>query len=260
MNDDGVERDGLKPGDLAVITGGGGGFGLALCRRFARLGARVAIWDVDRALGAEALRQTKALGADAAFFHADFTRRDEVFGAVAATKAQMGAPYCLVNNASLFTRYSALDMAPDVWDMTFKINITAPFLIAKGFAPDMIAAQRGVIINVSSGRGVEATPKGIAYGATKAALLSITKTLAAEWARHNVRVNAIIPGVSLTAQPLAATTPEELLERGRTTIPLGRVGYPDDMAGLAAFLVTADASYMTGQGVAMNGGRVLIPQ
>ena len=108
--------------------------------------------------------------------------------------------------------------------------------------------------------GLEGAVNGANYACTKAAILSLTKTLALEWARHNIRVNAIIPGVSFTAQPLENTTPEELLERGRATIPLGRVGYPDDMAGLAAYLVSADASYMTGQGVAMNGGRVLIPQ
>jgi NAD(P)-dependent dehydrogenase (short-subunit alcohol dehydrogenase family) len=117
-----------------------------------------------------------------------------------------------------------------------------------------------VVINIASGRAVEGAVNGIGYGCTKAAILSFTKTLALEWAKHNIRVNAIIPGVSFTAQPLEATTPEELLERGKATIPLGRVGYPDDMAGLAAYLASADASYMTGQGVAMNGGRVLIPQ
>ena len=87
----------------------------------------------------------------------------------------------------------------------------------------------------------------------------MTKSLALEWAKHNIRVNAIIPGVSFTAQPLENTTPEELLERGRKTIPLGRVGYPDDVAGLAAYLVSADAAYMTGQGVAINGGRQMVP-
>jgi len=84
--------------------------------------------------------------------------------------------------------------------------------------------------------------------------------LALEWAKHNIRVNAIIPGVSLTAQRLDEGLSEEaLIERGRKTIPLGRIGYPEDMAGLAAFLASADAAYMTGQGVAMNGGRVLLP-
>jgi NAD(P)-dependent dehydrogenase (short-subunit alcohol dehydrogenase family) len=180
-----------------------------------------------------------------------------VLGAVEATRVQMGAPYGLINNASLFTRYNILDMTPDVWDMTFRINITAPFLISKGFAPDMIARKRGVIVNIASGRAIEATPNGIAYGATKAGLLSVTKTMAAEWAPH-IRVNAIIPGVSLTAQPLANTTKEELISRGKS-IPLGRIGYPEDIAGLAAFFFSSDASYMTGQAVAMNGGRIMVP-
>jgi NAD(P)-dependent dehydrogenase (short-subunit alcohol dehydrogenase family) len=129
----------------------------------------------------------------------------------------------------------------------------------EAFGPKMLANKRGVVINICSGRAVEGTPNGANYACSKAALLSLTKSLALEWAKHNVRVNAIIPGVSFTAQPLENTTAEELLERGRKTIPLGRVGYPEDVAGLAAYLASADAAYMTGQGVAINGGRVLIP-
>src|SRR5262245_36057863 len=157
-------------------------------------------------------------------------------------------------------RAPACSMAPEVWERTLKINITTPFLIARAFGQHMIARKRGVIINIASGRGIEGAANGAAYAASKAAIISLTKSLALEWAKHNIRVNTIIPGVALTAQPLENTTPEELLERGRTTIPLGRVGYPDDMAGLAAYLVSADAAYMTGQGIAMNGGRVLVPQ
>ena len=150
-------------------------------------------------------------------------------------------------------------MAPETWERTFKVNITAPFLIVRAFGPHMIARRRGVVINIASGRALEGAVNGANYACTKAAMLSLTKTLALEWAKHNIRVNAIIPGVSLTAQPLENTTVDDLLERGRKTIPLGRVGYPEDMAGLAAYLASADAAYMTGQGVAMNGGRVLIP-
>ena len=106
---------------------------------------------------------------------------------------------------------------------------------------------------------MDPTPTGANYAASKAALISFTKTLAAEWAEHNIRVNSILPGVSLTAQPLENTTPEELIARGKKQVPLGRIGYPDDMAGLAAFLVSSDAAYMTGQGIAMTGGRVMVP-
>ena len=260
MDSDGIARDGIKPGELVVVTGGGGGFGRAFCRRFARDGAKVAIWDIDAALGEATLAEVKAAGGEARFFKVDLAQPAAIDAAVKATLDAYGTPFCVVNNASIFPRASVLDMKPEVWERTLKVNITAPWLIVRGFGARMIANKRGVIINIASGRALEGAVNGANYACSKAAILSLTKTLALEWAKHNVRVNAIIPGVSLTAQPLENTTPEELMERGRSTIPLGRVGYPDDMAGLAAYLVSADASYMTGQGVAMNGGRVLIPQ
>ncbi len=259
MSDDGIARDGIRPGDVVVVTGGGGGFGRAFARRFARGGAKVAVWDNDSANGEETVRQVKADGGEACFIKADLAQRDEIDRAVAQTLDGCGTPYCIINNASIFPRASLIDMAPEVWERTFKVNITAPFVILRAFGPRLIAQKRGVVINIASGRALEGAVNGVGYACTKAALLSLTKTLAQEWAKHNIRVNAIIPGVSLTAQPLEATTPEELHERGRRTIPLGRVGYPEDMAGLAAYLAGADAAYMTGQGVAMNGGRVLIP-
>src|SRR4051812_38028473 len=259
MDSDGVARDGIRRGDVVVVTGGGGGFGQAFCRRFARDGAKVAIWDHDGKLGEQILQRIKAGGGEAKFFKADLSQPSEIDDAMKRTLDAYGTPYCIVNNASIFPRASVLDMKLDVWERTFKVNITAPWLIVKAFGPKMIANKRGVVINIASGRAVEGAVNGANYACTKAAILSLTKTLALEWAKHNIRVNAIIPGVSFTAQPLENTTPEELLERGKATIPLGRVGYPDDMAGLAAYLVSADAAYMTGQGVAMNGGRGLIP-
>jgi NAD(P)-dependent dehydrogenase (short-subunit alcohol dehydrogenase family) len=259
MADDGVERDGIKPGDLVVVTGAGGGFGRAFCRRFARGGAKVAAWDIDAKNGEETVGQVKADGGEARFFKVDLSSAAEIDAAVKQTLEAYGPPYCVINNASIYPRSSVIDMKPEAWERTLKINLTAPFLIARAFGPGMIARGRGVVINIASGRALDGAVNGANYAATKAGLLSLTKTLALEWAKHNIRVNAIIPGVSLTAQPLENTTPEELLERGKKSIPLGRVGYPDDMAGLAVFLASSDAAYMTGQGVAMNGGRILVP-
>jgi 2-hydroxycyclohexanecarboxyl-CoA dehydrogenase len=256
---DGIVRDGLRPGDLVVVTGGGGGFGRAFCRRFARGGAKVAVWDLDPDAGEETVRQVGNDGGTARFFAADLALASDIDRAVEQTLEVMGVPYCIVNNASIYPRMSVLETDPETWDRTLRINLTAPMLVPRAFAPEMIARGRGVVINIASGRALEGTPNGAAYACSKAALLSLTKTLALEWAQHGIRVNAIVPGVSLTAQPLATTTPEELVERGRRTIPLGRVGYPEDMAGLAVFLASADAAYMTGQGVAMNGGRIMIP-
>jgi NAD(P)-dependent dehydrogenase (short-subunit alcohol dehydrogenase family) len=259
MQGDGITRDGIKTGDVVVVTGGGGGFGRAFSRRFAREGAKVAVWDINTETGEDTARAIRSEGGEACFIKADLARMDEIHAAVDQTLSVYRVPYCIINNASIYPRASVIDMAPEVWERTLKVNITAPFLIARAFGPKMIAQRRGVVINIASGRALEGAVEGANYACSKAAILSLTKTLALEWAQHNIRVNAIIPGVSLTAQPLEKATPEELIERGRRTIPLGRVGYPEDMAGLAAFLASSDAAYMTGQGVAMNGGRVLVP-
>jgi 2-hydroxycyclohexanecarboxyl-CoA dehydrogenase len=259
MSDDGIERDGFKKGDVVVVTGGGGGFGRAFTRRFAKDGAKVAVWEIDEESGQEAVRLARQSGGEARFFKVDLSQSADIEGAVEDTLSAFGTPYCIINNASIYPRASVIDMELAIWEKTLKINITAPFQICKLFGPRMIAAGRGVVINVASGRALEGAPKGANYSSSKGAILAFTKSLALEWARHNVRVNAIIPGVSFTAQPLENTNEEELVSRGRN-IPLGRIGYPDDMAGLAAFLASADGAYMTGQGVAMNGGKVLVPQ
>lgn len=259
MSDDGILRDGLKQGDLVVVTGGAGGFGRAFCKRFARLGARVAVWDVDAGGGEEIAAELRGLGTEARFFQTDLADAASIERGVHETLDVFGVPYCIVNNASVFPRGDVLDLSLAAWELTLRVNLTAPFLIVKAFGPMMIAKQRGVVINLASGRAVEGAPKGSNYAATKAAIISFTKSLALEWAKHNIRVNAILPGQSLTAMPLEATPLDQLIARGKERVPLGRIGYPEDVAGLAAYLVSEDAAYMTGQGIAINGGAVLIP-
>jgi 2-hydroxycyclohexanecarboxyl-CoA dehydrogenase len=255
---DGIERDGFKPGDVVVITGAGGGFGRAFCQRFGAMGAKIAAWDVNEKLGEETARMVRDAGGEITFFRADLSRREDIDAAVAGTQAKYGSPYCIINNASIYPRAATVDMSADSFELAMRVNIMAPFLIVKAFGPKMMENKRGVIINISSGRALEGAAGGVGYASSKGAMLSFTKSIATEWAKHNIRCNSIVPGVSFTAQPLEATNPEELLERGRKSIPLGRVGFPDDMAGLAAFLVSSDAAYMTGQAIAMNGGRVMI--
>jgi NAD(P)-dependent dehydrogenase (short-subunit alcohol dehydrogenase family) len=259
MSEDGIARDGMKPGDLAVITGAGGGFGRAFARRFARLGARLSLWDIDEKAGEAVAAEARDLGVEAQFLKVDLADPSAIDAAVSSTISSLGAPYCIINNASVFPRGEVLDLSLADWEWTLRVNITAPFLIVKGFGAAMIETGRGTVINLASGRALEGAPKGANYACTKAAILSLTKSLALEWARHGIRVNAIVPGQSLTAMPLAATPEDKLHENARTRVPLGRIGYPEDMAGLAAFLVSSDAAYMTGQGVAMNGGVVMIP-
>jgi NAD(P)-dependent dehydrogenase (short-subunit alcohol dehydrogenase family) len=260
MYEDGIARDGMRTGDHIVITGGGGGFGRAFCKRLARMGARISLWDINEAAGRETEAQVRAAGGEATFFKVDLASGAAIDEAVAASVKAYGTPYGIINNASIYPRASVLDMSPETFARTLQVNITAPFHIIHAFGPDMIANKRGVIINIASGRALEGAVNGANYACSKAAIVSLTKTVSLEWAKHNVRCNTIIPGVSMTAQPLENTTPEELIARGQKNIPLGRIGYPEDMAGLAAFLFSADASYMTGQAVAMNGGVIMVPQ
>lgn len=260
MYEDGIARDGLRKGDHIVITGGGGGFGRAFSKRLARMGARISIWDLNEESGRETERLVRADGGEATFFKVDLSSTASIDGAIAASLKTYGTPYGIMNNASIYPRASVEAMSVETFALTLQVNITAPFHIIHAFGPAMIANKRGIIINIASGRALEGAINGANYACSKAAILSLSKTVALEWAKHNVRCNTIIPGVSFTAQPLENTTPEELIERGKKRIPLGRIGYPEDMAGLAAFLFSSDASYMTGQAVAMNGGMILVPQ
>jgi NAD(P)-dependent dehydrogenase (short-subunit alcohol dehydrogenase family) len=259
MSADGIARDGLRAGDLVVITGAGGGFGRAFARRMAGLGARLSLWDVDAAAGEKTAAEARELGAEAQFVQVDLADAAAIDKAVGLTLSVMGTPYCIINNASVFPRGEVLDLSLADWEWTLKVNITAPFLIVKSFGPAMIEAARGIVINLASGRGIEGAPKGANYACTKAAIISLTKSLALEWAKYGIRVNTIVPGQALTAMPLAATPEDQLHANAKTRVPLGRLAYPEDMAGLAAFLVSADAAFMTGQGIAMNGGVVMIP-
>ena len=259
MSEDGIVRDGLRSGDHVIVTGGGGGFGRAFSKRFAKMGAKISVWDLNEERGDETVRLVRDAGGEATFFRVDLSSSADIERAIATTLQVYGSPYGLVNNASIYPRGSILDMKVATFEKTLAVNITAPFHLIHAFGSAMIAARRGVIINIASGRALEGAVNGANYACSKAAILNLTKTVALEWAKHNVRCNTIIPGVSFTAQPLENTNPEELIARGAARIPLGRIGYPEDVAGLGAFLMSSDAAYMTGQAVAMNGGMILVP-
>ena len=148
---DGIERDGFKPGDVVVITGAGGGFGRAFCQRFGAMGAKIAAWDVNEKLGEETVRLVRDAGGDITFFKADLSRREDVAAAIDGTLAKVGAPYCIINNASIYPRAPTVDMSADAFELAMRVNIMAPFLIVKAFGPKMMENKRGVIINISSG-------------------------------------------------------------------------------------------------------------
>jgi len=256
---DKVARDGLRHGDAVVVTGAAQGIGRAIALRLARDGARVAAWDIRGDGAEETIRLCRAEGApDARFDRVDVGDEASVAAAAEAVCAAWGAPYGLVNDAGIYPRAAVLDTDLALWERVIRINLTGQFLCARALGRAMIAAGRGAIVNTASGRALTGAARGAAYAASKGGVLSFTKSLALDWARHGIRVNCIIPGVIETAMPLGDTTLDELRERGRR-YPMGRIGEVDDIAGVVAFLLGADAGYMTGQAVAVNGGEIFVP-
>lgn len=254
-----IVRDHFKPGDLCVVTGCARGFGRAISRRLAREGAKLAVWDLLDDEGEETAELCRQAGAEAEFFHCDMANPENIASAAAAVIARFGPAYAVINNAGINLRTPAIDHPVEMWNKTLAVNLVGSFLCSQAFAREMIKTGRGAIINFASGRAIEGAVNSIAYAASKAGIIAMTKTLASEWAAHGIRANAIVPGVSETRQPLeAGGTLEELRERGKS-IPLGRVGHPDDIAGMVVMLLSEDAAYITGQSIAINGGRIMLP-
>jgi NAD(P)-dependent dehydrogenase (short-subunit alcohol dehydrogenase family) len=255
-----IHRDGLKKGDAVVVTGAAHGFGRAIARRLAKEGAKLAVWDIIDEGGEETVALCRELGAEATFFHCDLGEAENITAAARDTLAAYGSVYAVVNNAGIHPRAASIDVPLEMWNRTLAVNLTGSFLTCQAFGRQMMDNKRGVIINFASGRAIQGAVKGIHYAATKAGLIAMTKTLATEWAEFGIRVNAIIPGVSETRQPLeaAGVTLENLRERG-SNVPLGRVGHPDDIAGMVAILLSPDAAFITGQSVAINGGAIMLP-
>jgi NAD(P)-dependent dehydrogenase (short-subunit alcohol dehydrogenase family) len=253
-----IKRDGIKAGDVAVVSGGGGGFGRAISRRLASGGARIAVWDWKEDAGHETVEAVEKEGGEARFYKVDIGDAKGVEAAAAEVVRDLGVPYLLMNNASIYPRASVLEMDPELWEKVIRVNLSGYFFCSRAFGRHMVERKRGNIINVASGRAIQGTPRGAHYAASKAGIVSLTKSLAMEWAPFGIRVNCVVPGVSLTAQPLEDSTLDELLARSNR-FPLGRIGHPDDIACMVAFLAGPDAAYMTGQSVAMNGGQIMLP-
>lgn len=240
---------------IAVVTGGSKGIGRAISLALAEIGYHIAILD-PLEKGREVVREIAAAGGKGLFFPVDVSQEREVLAAAAEIGKVWGTPAVLVNNAGIYPRSSVLEMPLELWNRVIGVNLTGTFLCSRAFAAGMLAAGGGVIVNIASGRGLQGTPRGAHYAASKAGIISLTRTFALEWAPA-IRVNAVIPGVTDTDQPREEITDEkELYDRGKK-IPLGRIGQPEDIAKAVCFLVGDQSSYMTGQSVCVNGGAIM---
>jgi NAD(P)-dependent dehydrogenase (short-subunit alcohol dehydrogenase family) len=248
----------LRAGDGIVVTGAAQGIGRAVAQRLAAQGAKLALWDVKADGLAESADLCRKAGAAVLTAAVDMGDAAQVEAAARAVRAAWGAPFGFVSNAGIFPRSAILETDPALWERVLKINLIGAFLCARFLGPMMVGRKRGAAVMIASGRALQGTPRGAHYAASKAGLVSFTKSLALELAPHGIRVNCVIPGVTETAQPLEDSTLEEVRARG-SRIPLGRIGQPEDIAAGVAMLLSADAVYMTGQSIALNGGAIMIP-
>ena len=239
----------------AIVTGASQGIGLACAQRLMREGARVMLVDI-RPEGADA---AAALGDAARFHHADVSIKAEVDAMVAATLAAFGQVDILVNNAGVTHAADFLELEEEDFDRVLRINLKSMFLCSQAVARDMVKRQQGCIINMSSVNAELTIPNQVPYVVSKGGVNQLTRVSAISLAQHGIRVNAIGPGTILTelAKQAVLGSPE-----ARHTIlsrtPIGRCGEPEEVASIAAFLASDDASYITGQTLYADGGRMAL--
>lgn len=245
-------------GKVAVVTGGGGGIGGATCQRFAQEGALVAVFDMNLEAASRVAEGIVAAGGNAKAFKCDITKRTEVDEAIAAVEAELGPIQVLVNNAGWDVFKPFVKTSPSDWEKLININLTGALHMHHAVLPLMAARKSGRIVNIASDAARVGSSGEAVYAACKGGLVSFSKTVAREHARHGITVNVVCPGPTDTAlfadYKEGAGNPEKLLEAFTRAIPLGRIGQPDDLPGAIAFFASDDARYVTGQVISVSGG------
>jgi NAD(P)-dependent dehydrogenase (short-subunit alcohol dehydrogenase family) len=245
-------------GKVAIVTGAAHGIGLAIARRYVAEGADVVIADVDAAAGSAAAR---ALGESCRFSSADVGDAQAVERLVADACEAFGALDILVNNAGIVHAADFLELKEADFDRVLRVNLKGAFLVGQAAAHRMVEQVKagrppGAIINMSSVNAVLAIPNQAPYCVSKGGLAQLTKVMALSLAPYGIRVNAIGPGSIMTDILKSVATDRETKRRLLARTPLGRIGVPDEVAAVAAFLASDDASYVTGQTVYADGGRL----
>ena len=248
-------------GKVVLVTGASSGIGRATAELFGRCGASVAITYLNNKSGADEASAAISAGAssrEAIAIRADVTKTSEINEMIREVEDGLGPVDILVNNAgSLIERLKTLEMTEERWNEVINLNATSAFFAAKAVIPKMLERGSGVIVNVTSIAGRNGGALGsIHYSSAKAAILTMTKGLAKEFASQGIRINAVSPGVIDTPYHENFTTPE-VMANLRKAIPMGREGRPDEVAGVIAFLASEAASYLCGETIEVNGGLLM---
>jgi 2-hydroxycyclohexanecarboxyl-CoA dehydrogenase len=244
-------------GKKAIVTGGGGGIGRAICARLAQEGVSVGVFDKNKGNAEASAEAASASGAKAIAQAVDITDYAAVSAAVAAFEKNAGPVDVLVNNAGWDKFAYFLATEPPLWDELIAINLKGPINLHHAVLKGMEARKSGRVINIASDAGRVGSSMESVYSACKGGIIAFTKTMAREMARSGVTLNAVCPGPTET--PLLATFLEgpqgqRIYDGLKRSIPLGRLGHPDDIPGIVAFLASDDASFITGQVISVSGG------
>ncbi len=242
---------GRLEGKVALVTGAASGIGAATARRFAQEGAQVAINDMNEAGGQAVVEQINQAGGQARFYYGSVAEWATVENFVGAIVNDFGKLDILINNAGILRDAMSSRMTEDQWDAVLDTHLKGSWLCSKAALVYMKAQNSGQIVNTSSTSSLGNIGQ-VNYASAKAGIWGLTKTLALEYARYNIRVNAVAPGFITTA--MTAQIPDQLRTQAVQHIPLKREGKPEDVAGLHLFLASDESSYITGQIIFIDGG------
>jgi 3-oxoacyl-[acyl-carrier protein] reductase len=237
---------------VAIVTGAGQGIGQGIALKLAACGASIVVSDVNEQTIEETVGQIKSLGHQALGMKVDVAQRDDILQMVENTMADFGRIDILVNNAGIARSATLLKLSEEAWDEVLDVNLKGVFRTTKAVARHMVEARYGKIINISSVYGRTGTIGDSNYASSKAGIIGFTKSVARELGRHNINVNAILPGMVDT--PLLGGIPDKYLKPMVEEIPLRRVATPEDIANVTAFLASDESSYITGATIEVTGG------
>src|SRR5213594_4405979 len=243
-------------GQIAIVTGAGRGIGRATALELAGMGADIVVAELDQAGAERTAAEVKGLGRRVSVVRTDVTSRTDLIAMADRARAEFGRIDILVNNAGIYRAALSLDVTEEHWDAIMDINAKAVFFASQAVLPAMIAQKRGAIVNLASMAGKIGSKTNLPYNASKAAVVSMTKSLALAHGADGIRVNCVCPGfvetdmwtkVSREQGALLGMSPEEFTRQRKATVPLGRMETPEDVAAVIGFLASRRSGYVTGQ-------------